>query len=180
MADIASNIDRPAPPLGTELDERPGYLVRRLHQIHVALFLEECGTDVTPVQYGVLTVLYRHPGMDQASIGAEVGIDRTNAADVLARLEARGLVRRAVGATDRRVKHAFLTPKGIALTLAMEPAMQRAQDRLLAPLPPETRAVFLAHLDRLVTANNAFSRAPARTGWHDDDRSRVDPDPVAR
>lgn len=180
MADPASNLERPTPPLATELDERPGYLVRRLHQIHVALFLEECGADVTPVQYGVLTVLYRQPGMDQASLAAEVGIDRTNAADVLARLEARGLVRRAVSAADRRVKHASLTPKGIALTRAMEPGMQRAQDRLLAPLPPDARSAFLAQLDALVTANNAFSRAPARAGWHDHDRSRVDPDPVAR
>jgi hypothetical protein len=29
---------------------RPGYLLRRLHQIHYALFFEECaGFDITPV-----------------------------------------------------------------------------------------------------------------------------------
>ena len=37
------------------LMSRPGFLIRRLHQIHIALFLEECaGVDITPVQYTLL------------------------------------------------------------------------------------------------------------------------------
>ncbi|HYB09490.1 MAG TPA: MarR family winged helix-turn-helix transcriptional regulator, partial [Alphaproteobacteria bacterium] len=66
---------------------RPGYLIRRLHQIHQALFLDECRTfRITPIQYGLLTVLSTHPGIDQVTLAAELGIDRTNVADVLARL----------------------------------------------------------------------------------------------
>ena len=154
----------PEQPLRTELGERPGYLIRRLHQIHVALFLEECGADVTPVQYGVMTVLFNQPGMDQISLAAEVGIDRTNVADVLARLEARGVVRREVCGRDRRMKRAYLTPAGEGLARRLEARMQAAQDRLLAPLPPAKRDTFMALLTELVIANNAFSRAPARTG----------------
>jgi DNA-binding MarR family transcriptional regulator len=150
--------------LRTELGERPGYLIRRLHQIHVALFLEECGDEVTPVQYGVMSVLFSQPGMDQISLAAEVGIDRTNVADVLARLEARGIVRRAVCERDKRMKRAHLTPAGEALTRRLEARMQAAQDRLLAPLPPAKRREFLALLAELVNANNAYSRAPARAG----------------
>ena len=42
---------------GNELSDRPGFLVRRLHQIHLALFAEECaGLDITPVQYSIMTV----------------------------------------------------------------------------------------------------------------------------
>lgn len=49
---------------------RPGYLVRRLNQIHYALFYEECKTqNVTPVQYGVLTALSLSPWLDQTAIG---------------------------------------------------------------------------------------------------------------
>jgi len=45
---------------------RPGYLLRRLHQIHYALFFEECaGFDITPVQYGLLTTLSLNPDLDQ-------------------------------------------------------------------------------------------------------------------
>ena len=66
---------------------RPGYLLRRLHQIHYALFFEECaGFDITPVQYGLLTTLSLNPDLDQNSLARELGIDRTNVADVLNRL----------------------------------------------------------------------------------------------
>ena len=83
---------------------RPGYLVRRLHQIHYALFFEECAAfDITPVQYGLLTTLAQNPDMDQNSLGRELGIDRTNVADVLNRLAKRGLVARERSRTDRRM-----------------------------------------------------------------------------
>src|SRR5690554_4830995 len=62
---------------------RPGFLIRRLHQIHYAMFFEECKEGgITPVQFGVLTVLAREPWLDQTAIGYEVGLDRTTAADV--------------------------------------------------------------------------------------------------
>ena len=40
------------------LSDRPGHLIRRLHQIHVAMFLNKCSDfNLTPVQFGILTVL---------------------------------------------------------------------------------------------------------------------------
>ncbi len=60
---------------------RPGFLVRRLHQIHYALFFEECKSqNVTPVQYGILTAVSVLPDLDQTSLGQEVGLDRTTTA----------------------------------------------------------------------------------------------------
>src|SRR3954470_6388344 len=80
---------------------RPGYLLRRLHQIHYALFFEECaGYDITPVQYGLLTTLSLNPNLDQNSLARELGIDRTNVADVLNRLARRGLVERRRSPND--------------------------------------------------------------------------------
>jgi len=139
---------------------RPGYLVRRLHQIHQALFLEECTSfKITPVQYGLLTALSARPGIDQVTLAAELGIDRTNVADVLARLAERGLVRRAVSNRDRRVKLAYLTREGGKLTEKMHDAMHRAQERLVAPLSPTERRQFMSMLTRLVDANNQYGRA---------------------
>src|SRR5690606_12559083 len=73
---------------------RPGYLIRRLNQLHYALFFEECGKEITPVQYGLLTILSSTSDSDQISIANRLGIDRTNVADVLRRLVGMGLVRR--------------------------------------------------------------------------------------
>ncbi len=149
--------------LRTDLSDRPGHLIRRLHQIHVAMFLEECAAySLTPVQYAVMTVLAVQPELDQISIASEAAIDRTNVADVLARLEERGIVTRQVSPADRRMKLAVLTEEGARITRDMEAAMQRAQDRFLAPLSADRRAEFMKLMDELVEANNAFSRAPAR------------------
>jgi DNA-binding MarR family transcriptional regulator len=142
---------------------RPGYLVRRLNQIHYALFAEECREfGVTPVQYGLLTALFIRGELDQVSLAEELGIDRTNVAEVLARLSVRGLVRRQPNPADRRARLASLTPRGQALTGGMYAAMQRAQDRFLAPLTQAERDAFMAMLVRLIDANNEYGRAVMR------------------
>jgi len=147
----------------TELWTRPGYLIRRVHQSHTAIFADECRAfGITPVQYGVLTALLHRPNIDQATLGAEVGIDRTNAADVLERLAERGLVRRAKSLADRRQMLASLTPAGATLTLAMHPAMERAEARLLESLPAAERKRFMATLRKLVDTLGIEVETPAR------------------
>ena len=87
---------------------RPGYLIRRLHQIHCALFLEECkDAGLTPVQYGLLTALSFRGELDQGSLAEELGLDRTSTAEVLSRLERRGLVTRKPNPRDRRARRCF-------------------------------------------------------------------------
>lgn len=147
----------------TSLWERPGYLIRRLHQIHVAIFLEECAAyNITPVQYAVMTALLNRPDSDQITIAQDAGIDRTNVADVLARLEQRGLVLRRRSTTDRRMRIAALTEEGLAIARDMEHASLRAQAKLMDPLPPDKRETLMRLMTELVEANNEFSRAPAR------------------
>jgi DNA-binding MarR family transcriptional regulator len=142
---------------------RPGYLIRRLHQIHCALFLEECkASQLTPVQYGLLTALAIRGALDQVSLAEELGLDRTTTAEVLARLEARKLLSRKPNPRDRRAKLARISQRGRALTAAMFNAMQRAQDRLCAPLTQKERDVFMATLVRLIEANNEYGRGALR------------------
>jgi DNA-binding MarR family transcriptional regulator len=145
------------------LTSRPGFLIRRLNQIHYAIFFEECKDfNITPVQYGMLTALSVAPGLDQKALGLAVGLDRTNTADVLKRLEERGLVRRKQSEEDGRVKHAFITPEGKKITEAMYSAMLSAQHRLLAPLSDADKKKFLDLLHVLVDSNNEFGRASMR------------------
>lgn len=142
---------------------RPGYLVRRLHQINYGLWLEELGhANVTPVQYSILTALSIRGALDQTTLADEVGIDRTNVAEVLSRLHARGLVRRKENPADRRARLASITPKGRGLMTGLFPAMQRSQDRLLAPLTQKERDLFMSTLARLIEANNEVGRATMR------------------
>ncbi len=148
----------------SELWKRPGYLVRRLHQIHVGLFVEECsGEDLTPVQFGILTVLQNGEEMDQLTLSTSVGIDRTSGADVIRRLERRGYVRRDASDHDRRAKIIRITNLGKDCVLRVRPMMARAQERLIGPLDDDERDDFLRLIEKLVNANNEASRAPLGT-----------------
>jgi DNA-binding MarR family transcriptional regulator len=148
-----------------DLAARPGFLIRRLHQIHVALFIEECaGFDVTPVQYSIMSAVQSRPGLDQARLGEEVGVDRATLANVVGRLEARGLVRRRTGAADRRLRLVEITDHGALLLGQMEAPARRAHARTIAALPPAQRRLFTHALASLVDAGNTHGRAPMRLG----------------
>src|SRR5215472_1533899 len=59
-----------------ELYRRPGFMIRRMHQIAVSLFVEETGKlGVTNRQYGILFVLEHRPGIDQISVANLLGLD---------------------------------------------------------------------------------------------------------
>jgi DNA-binding MarR family transcriptional regulator len=145
------------------LARRPGFLIRRLHQIHLALFAEECRDfGVTPVQYSILSVAAAEPGLDQAALANEVGVDRATMADVLARLERRRLVRRSRAEHDARLKLVHVTVAGRRLLARMDGHAQRAHERTIAALSSTERPAFIEALGRLVAAGNGLGRAPLR------------------
>jgi len=145
-----------------DLETLPGHHIRRLHQIAVAVFLQETEAHgVTPVQYGALQAVHNAPGLDQRTLARAIGLDTSTVAGVVDRLEARGLLLRSTSPDDRRVRLLTLTAEGCALLAATMPAMWRAQERILEPLPPQQRDEFMRMLRILVHANNALSRAPS-------------------
>lgn len=148
------------PPL--DLDELPGHHIRRLQQIAVALFLQETEAfGLTPVQFAALQGVAAAPGVDQRTLARAIGLDTSTTGGVVDRLEARGLLLRSANPDDRRVRLLSLTPAGAALLRDVTPAMLRAQQRILEPLPVHEQRAFMDMLRRLVTANNALSRAPS-------------------
>ena len=148
-----------------ELESLPGHHIRRLHQIAVAIFLQETQAHgLTPVQYAALQGAANAPGIDQRTLAGQIGLDTSTIGGVIDRLEARGLMQRSASAEDRRVRLLTPTVEGRALLSAVVPAMQRAQERMLEPLPKAERTEFMRMLRVLVTANNQLSRAPSDPG----------------
>ncbi|MFC6328858.1 MarR family winged helix-turn-helix transcriptional regulator [Alloalcanivorax gelatiniphagus] len=134
-----------------------------MHQIHCSLFLEETRRfNITPVQYSLLTALAERGELDQVGLATEIGLERTSVAEVIQRLEARGLVSRRRSESDRRVKRVRLERKGRALVKRVDEAAQRAHDRTIEALPEPERAALLSQLVRLVEANNDKGQAPFR------------------
>ena len=128
----------------------PGHLIRRAQQVSTALFAEECaGFDLTAVQYAALVAIGAHPGLDATRLSALIAFDRSTMGDVLERLEAKGWVLRQPSARDRRVKKLALSAAGTALLAEVQPAVQRVQQRLLAPFAATEHAAVLDLLRRL-------------------------------
>jgi DNA-binding MarR family transcriptional regulator len=145
------------------LYQMPGHLIRRCHQISVALFLEECaGFEITPQQYAVLTVLADNDGVDQITLAGLAAFNRTTAGEIVERMKSAGLLERRDDLHDRRVKNIFITKEGRRLLANVNDPVMRVQQRLLEPLTPAERAKFVELLARIASENNELSRAPLR------------------
>jgi MarR family transcriptional regulator, lower aerobic nicotinate degradation pathway regulator len=141
----------------------PGYLFRRMQQIAVAIFVEECKScDLTPVQYAALVAIRNHPGIDATRLSAVIAFDRSTLGSVIERLEAKAYIERRPAADDKRVKLLHLTRPGAALLRDIMPSVDRAQARMLQPLKPAERKTLLALMTQLVDLNNEASRVPLR------------------
>jgi MarR family transcriptional regulator, lower aerobic nicotinate degradation pathway regulator len=141
----------------------PGYLFRRMQQIAVALFMEECKAyDLTPVQYAALIAIRTHPGIDATRLSAVIAFDRSTLGSVIERLEAKQFIERKPGSMDKRVKLLHLTRAGATVLREIMPFVDRAQARMLQPLKPADRKTLLALVTQLVDLNNESSRVPLR------------------
>jgi MarR family transcriptional regulator, lower aerobic nicotinate degradation pathway regulator len=141
----------------------PGYLFRRMQQIAVAIFIEECRDfDLTPVQYAALIAIRAHPGIDATRLSAVIAFDRSTLGSVIERLEAKSYVERKPAPEDKRVKLLYLSKIGASLLRDILPSVDRAQARMLQPLKPADRKTLLTLLEQLVDLNNEASRVPLR------------------
>lgn len=164
-----------------DIHSQPGHLIRRLQQIAVALFVAECETlDLTPVQYASLTAIRDVADLDVTRLSSLVALDKATLAKVVERLEAKGWIVRTGSGLDKRVKLLSITPKGREALTAAEPRVRRCQHRILAPLAPADRRSFMTMLERLVEANNGYSRAPMRPPRSAAPRSPASSRPAAK
>jgi len=137
------------------LSQRPGFLIRRLHQIHVALFQDACGEfEITPLQYSLLSALAVRKTADQTTLAADIALDRTTTTGALKRLAARQFVERAIDEEDRRARLCRLTPAGAALLAKIEASARAAHRATLDDLDEREQAAFIDMMQRIVAVHS--------------------------
>jgi MarR family transcriptional regulator, lower aerobic nicotinate degradation pathway regulator len=135
------------------LEKRPGFLIRRLHQIHVALFQEKCAAfDLTPLQYSLLTALARCGTADQTTLAAEVMLDRTTTTGALKRLQSRKFIERTVHSRDRRAQMCRLTKSGSRLLRQIEASARAAHHETLTGLSNVEQKRFIVMMQKIAAA----------------------------
>ncbi len=119
-----------------DVSDYTGYLFRRAQQAHVAAWQREVSAEVTSVQFGVLNVLAGTPGASQQHLVERLDLDRSTIADIVARLERRGLIERLRDDTDKRRNVLHLTELGERELTALVPRVERVDAVLTAGLTP--------------------------------------------
>ncbi|TQL46976.1 DNA-binding MarR family transcriptional regulator [Homoserinimonas aerilata] len=143
--------------LSPELARYTGYLVRRAQQLHAALWQQELLTESTSVQFGVLSLLASNPGIDQRSLGALLQLDRSTVADVVLRMERRGLIARVRDEGDRRRNILSLTEQGSEELATLLPHAERVNEALVGGLDERDRAELNRLLGILLDTQTARS-----------------------
>ena len=127
------------------------HLLRRAHFRAEELFSTELGqSGLTPRQKALLVTAYQHPGETQNQLAERIALDRHSFAEMLRRMVTRGLLTRVPAQTDGRAYSIFVTPEGEALLGEVLPHDLVVEEKVLAPLPPEYRPLFIKCLQILV------------------------------
>jgi DNA-binding MarR family transcriptional regulator len=138
---------------GFSLDESLGFLVNQLGKKLTASFNERLAEyGLTTTQWGVLACLWGEDGLVQRELSQRSGIDPATLTEMLKRMEARGLVRRARDPDNNRLQRVYLTERDTTLhdTLTADAA---AVNRLAtAGFSEAERAELLRLLQRALSS----------------------------
>ena len=127
------------------------HLLHRAGQFAEDMFARATGDlGITARQFVVLAAI---DGMDKPSQTALCdvsGIDRSTLADIVRRLELRGLIHRERTKTDARMYAVSVTEEGRALLTKAAPIAREVEQELMAPFSEPEREAFKALLKRVV------------------------------
>jgi len=127
-----------------------GYLLRRAQMLAYADFIAELeALELSPGEFGVLTVIGTNPGLRQSEVSAALGIQKTNFVAVLNEFERRGIAVRRAAPGDRRSYALHLTPQGKALLKRARAAQARHEARLVQRIGEQGRAQLVELLGKL-------------------------------
>lgn len=128
------------------------HLLHRAGQHAEELFARATGDlGITARQFIVLAAI---DGMDQPSQTALCdvsGIDRSTLADIVRRLELRGLIHRQRTKTDARMYAVNVTDEGRAILARAAPIAREVESELLAGFSKEEQELFKGLLARIMT-----------------------------
>ena len=130
---------------GFELGQIVSHLLRRAHFRAEEIFAEQAGErlGLTPRQKALLISCYRYPGSNQSAIAERIVLDRNTVAEMVSRMVRTGLLVRSRDPEDARSNRVHITTKGIRMLKAIMPIDPLIEARVVEPLPPEYRPLFL-------------------------------------
>jgi DNA-binding MarR family transcriptional regulator len=142
-----------------------GYLIRRAQQQHVAVWSRVASAEISSVQYTILVVLDRLGEASQRELCDAVDLDRSTIADLVARMERRGLLERRRDPDDARRKTVTLADAGRLERERLRPLVYEVQETLMRSMSPVERRTLRTGLRALLGLDDPApsSRHPGRS-----------------
>ena len=114
---------------------------------------------LTPRQLAVLVTVSNNEGLSQTGLVDRTGIDRSTLADIVRRMQRKGLLQRRRTKEDARAYAVKLTEEGRRVLRTAEPLAKRVDDRILDALPGKQRDQFIDGLQTIVDTLQKLSPA---------------------
>ncbi|MBS1697915.1 MAG: winged helix-turn-helix transcriptional regulator [Actinobacteria bacterium] len=138
VADPEAEPDPEADP-DAEPQRYTGYLIRRAQQAHAAAWTRIVSTETSSVQYSIIVALARRGEASQRELCDAVDLDRSTIADLVRRMERRGLLSRRRSADDARRNTVVLTEQGRAEHAHLRPRVEQVEQELTGSLSADDR-----------------------------------------
>jgi len=153
-APMSARSPRPTPqPLSGSpeysLDAQIGFVLRKAHQRHRAIFSKQIGAKLAPTQFAVLASLLTDGPTSQNELGRRTAMDTATIAGVINRLGQRGLVSVGASDDDDRLSIVALTRQGRALVEKLLPRAHEISIATLAPLTAAESATLIRLLNKI-------------------------------
>lgn len=113
--------------MAAQLKQEAFHLMRKVFQQHTAHW-QQCVPELTKPQYAVLRAIAENPGIEQVQLTDVALSTKATLAEMLSRLESRGLLIREADPADKRRRFITLTAAGQA-TLAHNLPLGQQVDR---------------------------------------------------
>ncbi|AUX93450.1 MarR family winged helix-turn-helix transcriptional regulator [Mixta gaviniae] len=133
------------------LDREAFHLMRQLFQEHTACWQQQL-PDLTKPQYSVLRAVAAKPGIEQVELIDAAVSTKATLAEMLSRLEKRGVIRREHAPEDKRRRFVYLTPEGEAQLQQAMPLANQTDRAFLHRLTTEEQQEFVRLLGKMTGA----------------------------
>lgn len=134
----------------TNVEDMPGFLVRRCWQVSREIFARHmAGIQVTVEQFFVLTVLGSSPDCTQVELAKRIHLDQATTGSVVKRLADRGMIDRRRSPKDNRGWYLSLTPQGRDFLDRIRQQSTPAKNELISPLTSDEYSTLMTLMRKL-------------------------------
>lgn len=133
----------------SKLDHIAFHLVRKLMQQHTACWQQQMNSLTKP-QFAVMRAVSDHPGIEQIELMAASVSSKATLAEMLGRLEKRGLLYRQASDSDKRRRYVYLTERGEHLLDDENPKANKVDQQFLDKLSAEEQDTFVRLLQTML------------------------------